>query len=235
MEALLGPVDYAVWLLGLVAEAAAVACLLKARAVGRYLTLFLYLLASLLVGPARFIVLSRFGLSSSEYIYFYYYSDAVLTICLFFALMCLYSVLFEEMGMHRYLRVGALLLLCGTAWFSGQVVMHASDKMITRFVVELSQNLYFVGVVLTYVLWGAVVKLRETRTRLIHLVLGLGVYFSAFAANYALRNLYPQFSMVWMYLPPLMAIWLPASWALTFWKIPEEARLAPSRVATAHR
>jgi hypothetical protein len=231
----LGPVDYAVWIVGLVAEAAALVCLLRARVVGQYLTLFLYLLASLLAGPARYVILSRFGLSSSEYIYFYYYSDALLTICLFFALMCLYSRVFEEMGVSRYLRVGAILLLGGTALFSYQVVMNSSHKMITRFVVELSQNLYFVGVILTYLLWGAVVKMRETRARLIHLVLGLGVYFSAFAANYAMRNLYPQLSMVWMYVPPLMAIWLPASWAYTFWRIPEEARLAPSRVATAHR
>jgi len=208
--------------------------LFRSGFVRRYFTLFLYLLASFLVGPARFLILHRNGISSSEYIYFYYYSDAFLTICLFFALMGLYSLVFEELGVHRYLRVGAMLLLAGTSWFSYQIVQHAADRMITRFVVELSQNLYFVGVVLTYVLWGAVVKLRETRARLIHLVLGLGVYFSAFAANYALRNLYPQFSMIWMYLPPLMAIWLPASWAFTFYKIPEEARLAPSRVVPAH-
>lgn len=232
---MLGPVDYLISILGFLAEVIAVVFVLKARAVRAYFTVFLYVGTSFLVGVTRYFILFKYGLVSPEYIYFYYYSDTFLTVCLFFGLMTLYSRVFEDMGVSRYLRVGALLLLAGTAWFSYQVVMHASDKMITRFVVELSQNLYFVGVVLTYVLWGAVVKLRETRTRLIHLVLGLGVYFSAFAANYALRNLYPQFSMIWMYLPPLMAIWLPASWAFTFFKIPEEARLAPSRVATAHR
>ena len=36
---------------------------------------------------------------------------------------------------------------------------------------------YFVGVVLTYLLWGAILKLRETRTRLIQLVLALGDLF----------------------------------------------------------
>ena len=232
---MLGPVDYGLWLVAHLAEICALVFLVRSRSFSRYFPLSIYLLLGLLLGPARFFVLNKFGLLSPEYIYFYYYSDAFLTICLFFAIMGLFSLMFEEMGAHRYVRVGAMLLLAGTAWFSYQVVQHASDKMITRFVVELSQNLYFVGVVLSYILWGAVVKLRETRTRLIHLVLGLGVFFSAFAANYALRNLYPQLSMIWMYLPPLMAIWLPASWAFTFYKIPEEARLAPSRVATAHR
>jgi hypothetical protein len=216
-------------------EAGVVVCALYKRSFTRYLTLNLYMLTALLLTAGRFVVFASFGLTSHEYLYFYYYSDALLTICLFFALMQLYSRVFEEMGVSRYLSMGAILLLGGTAWFSYQVVMNSSHKMITRFVVELSQNLYFVGVVLTYLLWGAVVKLRETRAQLVHLVLGLGVYFSAFAANYAMRNLYPQLSMVWMYVPPLMAIWLPASWAYTFWRIPEEARLAPSRVATAHR
>lgn len=232
---MLGPVDYALWFICSLCEACAVVFLLRSRSLFRYFPLGIYLLCSMVITPARFFVVFKYGLVSPDYIYFYYYSDTFLTICLFFAIMGLFSLMFEEMGASRYVRVGAMLLLAGTAWFSYQVVQHASDKLITRFVVELSQNLYFVGVVLTYVLWGAVVKLRETRTRLIHLVLGLGVFFSAFAANYALRNLYPQLSMIWMYLPPLMAIWLPASWAFTFYKIPEEARLAPSRVATAHR
>ena len=231
---MLGPVDYLMPAFGFLAEVLAVVFLLRRGLAGRYFTLFLYLVTTFALGIARFLILFRFGLTSSEYIYFYYYSDTLLTICLFFALMGLYSPVFQEMGAHKYLRAGAVLLLAGTSWFSYQVVQHASDKMISRFVVELSQNLYFVGIVLTSLLWGAVVKLRATRAQLIHLVLGLGVYFSAFAANYALRNLYPQFSVVWMYVPPLMAIWLPASWAFTFWRIPEEARLAPSRVAVAH-
>jgi hypothetical protein len=231
----LGPVDYVLWFAGLVFPAAALVCAACGRALVRYLTLNLYLFASLLLSLGRLFVFLRYGFTSHEYFYFYYYSDAFLTVCLYLALMGLYKHVFDEMGVSRYLRVGALLLLAGTALFSYQVVINSSHKMLTRFVVELSQNLYFVGVVLTYVLWGVVLKMHETRARLIHLVLGLGVYFSAFAANYAMRNLYPQFSMVWMYVPPLMAIWLPASWAYTFWRIPEEARLAPSRVATAHR
>jgi hypothetical protein len=139
------------------------------------------------------------------------------------------------MGLSRYVRVGALLLLAGTAWFSYQVVMNSSDRLVTRFVVELSQNLYFVGVVLTYALWGAVVKLRETRAQLVQLILALGVYFSAFAASYALWNLYPSLAPVLRYIPSVMALWLPVAWAYTFWKIPEEARLATASVVAASR
>jgi len=230
-----GPADYAFGLLAFGAEVCGVACVARAGLLGRYFTLVLYLVASFVLGITRFLFLFRYGFTSTEYLYFYYYSDAILIICLYFAVMTLFSLLFEEMGLQRYLRVGALLLLGGTAWFSYQVVAQASDKMITRFVVELSQNLYFVGLVLTYVLWGALVKLRETRTQLIQLILVLGIDFSAFAANYALWNLFHGLSYILRYVPPLMAIWLPAAWAYTFWRVPEEARIATARVASAHR
>ena len=105
----------------------------------------------------------------------------------------------------------------------------------SRFVVELSQNLYFVGVVLTYVLWGAMMKLRETRTRLIQLVLSLGIYFSMLAAEYALRNLYPSFTTVKTYLPPVVGCLLPLAWCYAFLKLSEDARLATARLGVLPR
>jgi len=66
--------------------------------------------------------------------------------------------------------------LAGTAWFSYAVVNQSSARMLTHFVYELSQNLYFIGLVLTYALWGVILKLRETRALLVQLVLSLGVY-----------------------------------------------------------
>ncbi len=115
--------------------------------------------------------------------------------------------------------------------FSYAVLNQSQPKLLTHFVVELSENLYFVGLVLTYVLWAAVLKLRETRTRLIQLILSLGVYFSLLAANYALRSLYPNMNSLLQLLPPLVGCFLPAAWAYAFWRIPEEARLAPARLA----
>jgi hypothetical protein len=191
--------------------------------------------ASLVASLARFQVLHHYGLNSSEYVYFYYYSDALLTICLYFALTSLYSSVFAELKAERYVSFGAFSLLVGTALFSYAVVQQSSSKLITHFVVELSQNLYFVGLVLTYVLWASILKLRETRTRLIQLVLSMGVYFSLFAATYALRNLYPSMSSVLQALPPLIACFLPTAWAYAFWRLPEEARLVPSRLAVVPR
>jgi len=190
---------------------------------------------SFLVSVGRYQVLSRAGMESLEYSYFYYYSDLLLTIALYFALLNLYSLVFDEMKVERYLRLGAILLLGGTAWFSYGVINQSSQKiLLSHFVYELSQNLYFVGLVLTYALWGAVLKLRETRARLIQLVLALGVYFSAFAANYALQNLYPNITVL-HYVTPLLGCILPAAWAYSFLRVSEDQRLAPSRLAEVPR
>ena len=219
----------------MLAQAAVLVCAFCSRCLRQYFTLNFYMLAALLLSMGRVFVFVRYGYTSPQYFYFYYFSDALLTICLFFALMGLYLHVFQEMGVSSYLRAAAILLLGLTAGISYQMVVSSSHKLLTHFVVELSQNLYFVGVVLTYLLWGAIMKLRETRTRLMQLVLALGVYFSAFAANYALRNLYPTLNVVWQSVPPLMGLWLPLAWAYTFLRIPEEARLATDRVAATNR
>jgi hypothetical protein len=230
-----GPFAYALWIICLLCEASVVVCALKKRAFRRYLLLNLYMAFAVLSELGRYKILSEYGFGSPQYKYFYFYSDALLTIFLYFALCSLYSHVFSEMNAERYVRFGTLVLLAGTALFTYAVVEQSSAKLVTHFVVELSQNLYFVGLVLTYVLWGAIMKLRETRTRLIQLVLSLGVYFSLFAANYAARNLYPPLSSVLLPLIQLFGIFLPLAWAYAFWKLPEEARLQPARLAVIPR
>jgi hypothetical protein len=230
-----GPFAYFIWFLGFFSEAAVLVCALRKGAFRRYLLLNLYMAGLMVSELGRYKILSQYGQASTQYIYFYFYSDAILTIILYFALSSLYSHVFSEMNAERYVKMGTLLLLAGTALFTYAVVMQSTAKLVTHFVIELSQNLYFVGVVLTYVLWGAILKLRETRTRLIQLVLSLGIYFSLLAANYAIRNLYPSLSSVFIPLVGIFGTFLPLAWAYAFWRLPEEARLVPSRLAVIPR
>lgn len=228
-----GPLEYCIWLICTLLEGAVVVCAVKSQSLRRYIFLNLYMGLSFLVSIGRYQVLSHYGMSK-EYAYFYYYSDALLTIGLYFVLLNLYSLVFDEMKVESYLRLGAIVLLGATAWFSYAVVQQSSHRILTHFAAELSQNLYFVGLVLTYALWGAILKLRETRARLIQLVLALGVYFSSFAANYALQNLY-RGATVLRFLTPLLGCVLPAAWAYCFLRVGEDARLAPSRLAAVPR
>lgn len=212
-----------------------VVCAIRKKALRRYVFLNVYMAACVVASIARFNVLSHYGFSSKQYVYFYYYSDLLLTIALYFALTSLYSHVFCELRAGRFIQTGTVILLSGTALFSYAIVQQSNSRLATRFVWELSQNLYFVGLVLTYVLWGAILKLRETRTRLIQLVLSTGVYFSLFAANFALLNLYPRGASYFELLLPLFGCFLPLCWAYAFWRLPEEARLAPARLVAVSR
>jgi len=213
-------------------DALAVVCLLRTKSFKRYPTICLFLISSCAATITTFSILATYGYESRQYYYFYFYSDAVMTIFLFFVLMELYAHVFAELGVGKYVRIGATVVLVGTALVSLKVVAGSHGRMLPMFAMQLSQNLYFVGLVLTYILWGAVMKLRETRTRLIQLVLSLGVFFSAFAASYALGNLYPS-STLWRYVAPILGICLPAAWAYTFSQVKEDARLAVASVAAS--
>ncbi len=221
--------------LGTLLEALVVVSAIRRKLFRRYFFLNLYMILCAAASLGRWQVLKQEGLKSLSYRYFYFYSDAVLTIILFFALTSLYVYVFEEMKLERYFRLGAVVLLGGTCWFSYAVVSQSSHKMLTYFAFELSQNLYFVGLVLTYVLWAAILNLRETRTLLVQLVLSLGVYFGASAATYSVSNLHPMLFSYVHNMMPIMGCLLPLSWAYAFWRVPDDARLAPARLVVMPR
>jgi hypothetical protein len=228
---MLGPLDYALWFLGLFAEIAVVVCVIRSNSFRRYYSIVFYTLCDVFVTFGQFYYVHYFGFSSPRYAYFYYYSDSLLTLLLFWVVTQFYLQTFEEMGASKFIGWAAAMMIVATAMFSYAVVHQNRAHLTSRFVVELGQNLYFVGVVLTYLLWGAILKLRETRMRLIQLVLALGVFFSASAVAYALRNLFPSLQPNFLrWIPPLMGVWLPAAWAYTMTKVSEDSRLAPARL-----
>ncbi len=223
---MLGPLDYWLWATGIALEALVVVCLISRRSLARYYAVAIYMFCRVAIGCLYYFYITRFGISSEQYHSLYYYTDSLLTILLFCVIIQLYQQVFADMGVNRFVRGGASMLLFATALFSYVVIRTHSEHLTKQFVVEFGQNLYFVGVVLTYVLWAAILYFRETRARLIHLVLALGLYFSGTAATYALRNLFPgmqSFALQWV--PPIFGVLLPLAWSYTFWRVPEEARL----------
>lgn len=227
---MLSPVDYLLWFASVFFEAAVVVCLFRSRFLTWYLPLNICMLGALLIGIGRFVALHHFGFLSLQYRYIYYFSDALSTVLLYFAIMALYQIMFKQMKVSQYIRAGSIFLLGATALFSYLVIRDHKTQLLTRFAGELSQNLYFLGVVLTYLLWGALAKLRETRTRLVQLILALGIYFSVSAIAYALRNMFSDLPVARL-LVQLAGTFLPLAWAYTFWRVPEEARLALARLA----
>jgi hypothetical protein len=229
-----GSVAATVWYLGTAFELAFVVCSIVRKSFFQYFFLNLYFLLAVGSSVTRQLTVGVFGLGSTEYRYTYYYTDAMLTLALYVALISLYARVFYELRFGKYLRLTAVLLLVGTALFTYAVVAQSSDRLSTTFAYELSQNLYFVGLVLTYILWGAVLKLRETRTRLVQFVLSLGLYFSAYAASYALLNLANKYSVVY-FIAPAFGCLLPLAWTVTMWRYTEESRLVPGQLVAVPR
>jgi hypothetical protein len=229
-----GPVALAIWYLGILLEIAFVVCSIARKSFFRYLFLNAYFLLALACSAGRYFFLHKFGQDSDQYRYAYFYTDALLTLALYLALISLYSCVFGELRFNKYVRFGAVLLLLGTALFSYAVVVQSEQRLATTFAYELSQNLYFVGLVLTYILWGAVLKLRETRTRVVQFVLSLGLYFSAYAACYALGNISNQYSVV-QYMSGAIGCLLPLAWTVTMLRHTEESRLEPARLLVVAR
>jgi hypothetical protein len=229
---MLGPMDYTVWTAGFLLEVVVVVSAFARSQVRRYLSLTLYMMCCGLVQCAHFYFLRKYGLSSKQYTYVYYYTESLLSISLFCVVIQLYQHVFQEMAVGKHIRTAAAVLVGATAFFSYAVIRQNQDHLTSRFVVELGQNLYFVGVVLTYLLWGAILKLRETRARLIQLVLALGIYFSATAGAYALRNLFPTLeASVLHVIFPILGVWLPAAWAYTFLRVSDDTRLIPAQLS----
>jgi len=223
---MLGPLDYLVWLSGFILEAGVVVCVIFSRSLTRYYPIALYMFSAAAVQCLHFSCIAEFGISSPQYHSLYYYSESVLTVLLFCVIIHLYQQVFAVMNASRYIRGGASILILATALFAYVVVRTHSDHLTKQFVIEFGQDLYFVGVVLTYLLWAAILYFHETRARLIHLVLALGLYFSGTAVTYAVRNLFPSLEpSFYQWALPVFGILLPLAWSVTFWKVPEDARI----------
>jgi hypothetical protein len=231
-----GSTQYAIWIVILLTEAAFVVCSLRRREFLRYLPLNLYMLLCIVGNCGVLLCSETYGVYSREYFYSYYSSDILLSVLMYFVIAGLFSQVFQGTMLGPYVRGAAGILLGLTTLFAFISALHMGPHFTAQFAAELEQDLNFVGVVLIYLLWGAVIKLRETRVRLVQVVLALGVYFSAIAGTFALFNLFPSLESSGLrWLPPVLGLWLPLAWTYTFVRVPDDARLSPGQLlVTSH-
>ncbi len=226
------PLQFFLWVLSLLLQAAVVVSSLLRGGWRKHFPLAIYMLATVGHSVGAYIVFLKFGFKSPQYSFFYNLTDSILVVILFVAIISLYEQALQELTTSRYVRGGAVILISLTALFSFVSVQGRSDRMSEMgLMAEIGQNLYFVGVVMTYLLWGVVMQLRETRLRILQFVFSLGIYFSMLAATYALVNLFPGFRSSFRWIPQVASVFLAGAWTYTFLMVPESARLATSRIA----
>jgi hypothetical protein len=186
-----GPV-IAIWVFTIVTEIFAVSFSVIRKIFFRYFLLNLYWILSIAVEVSRFSILSSFGLSSPQYLYWYFYTDCVLTVVLFCAVVQLIiRIISTKVSDSRAICLAASAFFVGTVFFSFLVVEQSSAPLFTHFVVDLSQNLFVVITGFTLAVW-AWRLFRDSVDRIAdRLVTVLGCLFLVSMLEYGIRNLYP--------------------------------------------
>jgi hypothetical protein len=152
----------------------------------------LYLALLLTAGATRSYFLYGYGYQSRQYTYCYYLTDflltltAVLLVCTFFHRACL-----REEKIWRFIRLllaFVFVIVVGISWFS---LSRDYKQIITWFMVEFEQNIYFTCLVLTTLLYLLMQQIGNTDEELELLVCGMGIQFAGPAASWALVTLTP--------------------------------------------
>lgn len=194
----------------------------------RYGLLNLYLLANVVFTAAGYYIYTTYGYNSSHYFYYYYTGDPILNIALYLLVGSFFDRMLRDSTFHKYVRPTLAIFFLLVVVVSGVFISGSVDRMrvFPRFVIQFQQNMYFVGVLLTFLLWISMSYLRAESRRFVLLVSGLGIYFSAHAANYALRFFFrasndAAVTAVLGQVPPLAYCLMVLLWLYTFLRVPE--------------
>jgi hypothetical protein len=118
------------------------------------------------VNLLRLHVFNTYGFISPEDRYFYYSSDLVLSVLLYFVLASLCREVFPAKSAHLHVRIGSALIAAGVGIFSFAILPTASSRLISWWIFEYSENLYFVGALGALILFGvATYKSKYYRAR----------------------------------------------------------------------
>ncbi|MCH7766807.1 MAG: hypothetical protein IH916_09655, partial [Acidobacteria bacterium] len=195
---------------------------LRARLFLRYSLLNIYLLSNVAFTLGCYYVIHAYGYDSDEYIYFYYSGDAIPNVVGYLLIGSFFDRLLRESVFHKYVRPTLAIFFVLIVGISAFFIVGSVEHLYSEFVLELQQNLYFVGVLLTFLLWMSVSYLDVRSRRFTLLVSGLGIYFAAHAASYALWFLFPVLAPLIAVVPPLAYNFMVGLWLYTFLWVPEE-------------
>jgi hypothetical protein len=190
----------------------------------RYLFINLYLLTVASFNVGCFVTRSNYGYASPQYFYFYYTGDAIATLVGYLVIGSLFYHLLRDSTFQKFVLPTLLVFFLGVVAVSELVISRSVERFsAARFLFEFQQNMFFVGVLLSFLLWVSMAYLRAESRRFVLLVSGLGIYFSAHAVNYAFQNLFPtpMVAAALTKVPPIAYTLMVSLWLYTFLRVPE--------------
>lgn len=229
---MVGTYDLIVAALSLVVSLGIVGVSLYRRYFLRYFLLNLYLIVSVTVTLGCLYFIHNYGYTSQAYFYFYYSWDPIATIIAYLLVGSFFDEMLRPSVFRRYVcpTLGLLfVLLVGISWL---YISRSSGHLYSRFIIEFQQNMFFVGVLLTFLLWLSMMYLGAETRHFALLVSGLGIYFAAHACNYAARALFPMLADVTTRIPPLAYNLMAVVWFYTFLAVREDE---PAPALVRHR
>ncbi len=188
----------------------------------RYLVLNLYLLANVFFTLGCIYIPSLHGYTSLQYFYFYYTGDAIVTVINYVLIGSFFNYVFRRSVFRKYVQLTISFFFVGIVMVSGVFISGNVDRFYSSWMIEFEQNMYFVGVLLTFLLWMTMTHLGAETRRFALLVSGMGIFFAAHAATYALRFLFPGWEGLMTAVPPLAYNFMVGLWLYTFLRVPEE-------------
>ena len=176
---MVGTYDLVIEVLGAVLALGVVVISTRQGFFKRYLFLNVYLLTNVVFTSGCYYVRSLYGYTSLEYYYFYYVGDAIPNVIGYLLIASFFDRLLRESVFHKYVRPTLAIFFVLIVGISAFFIVGSVEHLYSEFVLELQQNLYFVGVLLTFLLCMCVSYLNVRSRRFTLLVSGLGIYFAA--------------------------------------------------------
>lgn len=176
----------------------------------RFRFLHLYLFCAVCVNLADILVLSRCGIASSAYLHCYYYSDLLLVLALYLAIVELYRLKLPR-NVWRYSWPISLAIPVLVISLSVAAAHESATYGLFHFTLALAEYVFLATLALTFVLWGiSCMTFRDggIATRMIR---AWGVYFLLAGLVYCVRQLSPPYLHYPMAVAKVYTAWLPVA------------------------
>ncbi len=182
----------------------------------RFSALATYFAIVAAVSLLRLRVFNAYGFRSAEYGHFYYFSDLLLCVLLYFVIAALYRKVFPAERAHLHVRVGSIVIAAGVGIWSLAIAQAGSSRLISRWIFEYSRDLYFVSTVAALILFGFATYKPNVPKPVRQLAFVLAGYYLLFALMYMMRYLLPSWGASLAGLVGLFGMWLPLGVAYVF-------------------